>query len=387
MRNLFCVNVYLDAFLDIKGGTGSATMICFHGDTSTELFTGNVLQGGVDTQIEYAGEKRTLSARYMLDGTDYTGQKCRIFIQNEGPSPDPFCVWNTTPRIFTDSENLRWLETADLQGIVQPVPTGVRIFIYDNAPQKVCEEEYWFRANGRKIYSKIVKPIPSEQEGECKHPLMIISHGYNGTGESHMHLARFWAEHGIACIVYDFCGGGVNSKSDGTSVEMSIETEKQDLRDVLQEAKTFDWVSQEQIYLFGSSQGGLISALIASECGDALRGLFLQFPALCLGDDWQEMRATFRGKEFECMGMMLGRKFLDELPTGDVMKQIAEYKGRTLIFHGEQDSLVKASYSRKLQECMANSELDVYPDEIHGFTADREELMMKKILGQVRMSL
>ena len=86
MRNLLDIRVILDACLDVRGEAGSATMICFHGDASSELFTGTILQGGVDTQIEYAGQKRVLSARYALEGTDYTGQKCRIFIQNEEKS-------------------------------------------------------------------------------------------------------------------------------------------------------------------------------------------------------------------------------------------------------------------------------------------------------------
>ena len=387
MRNLLDIRVILDACLDVRGEAGSATMICFHGDASSELFTGTILQGGVDTQIEYAGQKRVPSARYTLEGTDYTGQKCRIFIQNEGAVPDPFCLFHTTPRIFTDSENLRFLETAGLQGIVQSTDTGVRILIYDQTPVQTTEEEHWFRSGGRKIYGKIVKPVSEEGDGDGRHPLVILCHGYNATGDSGIHLARYWAEHGVAGIVFDFCGGGVNSRSDGQPAQMSIETEKQDLRDVLEEAMGFDWVRQDQVYLFGSSQGGLICSLVAPAYREQVRGEFLQFPALCVGDDWHEMKKNFSGREFECMGMMLGRRFLEELPEGDVAKQAAEYPGKVLIFHGDQDSLVKVGYSRHLHACMPNSELDIYPDEIHGFTEHYEELMMQKILGQIRMNM
>jgi hypothetical protein len=59
-------------------------MILFHGDADCDNFHGKVLPGGVDTQVQYQGEKRSLSARYILEGTDIDGCSCRIFVENEG---------------------------------------------------------------------------------------------------------------------------------------------------------------------------------------------------------------------------------------------------------------------------------------------------------------
>ena len=48
-------------------------MIRFHGKVDSEIFEVEKQPGRVDTQKQIGNEPRTLSARYVLEGTDKTG--------------------------------------------------------------------------------------------------------------------------------------------------------------------------------------------------------------------------------------------------------------------------------------------------------------------------
>ena len=103
-------------------------MILFDGYCDSSLFHGKILQGGVDTQRYFADGSGSISARYMLQGVDADGLPCRIFIENQAEVNNGIFK-KTTPKIFTDSLCLKWLETANLYGEVETVDGGVVIVI------------------------------------------------------------------------------------------------------------------------------------------------------------------------------------------------------------------------------------------------------------------
>ncbi len=122
MREVLTIDVRLTGFHEVKGGTGEACMITFDGTASGPFFNGRILPGGVDTQKEFYGEPRSLSARYILEGTDDKGEKCAVFVENNGAMGEDGI--RTVPRILTDSASLRWLETAQLSGTVEDGEPG-----------------------------------------------------------------------------------------------------------------------------------------------------------------------------------------------------------------------------------------------------------------------
>jgi hypothetical protein len=131
MQEVLRFQIALDAAYEVKSEKGTALMILFHGDVDCENFHGKVLPGGVDTQVQYQGEKRSLSARYMLEGTDRDGCPCHIFVENEGvieAEDEPIC---TKPQIITNSKALKYLEYAELKGEVRgDNQGGVTIIIF-----------------------------------------------------------------------------------------------------------------------------------------------------------------------------------------------------------------------------------------------------------------
>ncbi|MBP5298565.1 MAG: DUF3237 family protein [Lachnospiraceae bacterium] len=130
MKEILTINVNLTDIYEVKGKSAEAVMINFGGDAKSEFFEGVILPGGVDTQKEFYPERRTLSARYILEGKDMEGEKCRIFIENNGTADENKFVHETTPRIITDSKALSWMETATLKGTLEPKEGGVIIHIF-----------------------------------------------------------------------------------------------------------------------------------------------------------------------------------------------------------------------------------------------------------------
>ncbi|MCR5671406.1 MAG: DUF3237 domain-containing protein [Butyrivibrio sp.] len=134
MNELLTIEVNLKEIIEVKGGEQTARMILFDGKCDSPAFKGIILPGGVDTQIE-TGETdedivTSLSARYIMDGTDSAGEKCRIFIENNGTGKrgDEVIAY---PKITTDSKALSYLEKADLVSKVEGRPGGVIIHIFE----------------------------------------------------------------------------------------------------------------------------------------------------------------------------------------------------------------------------------------------------------------
>ena len=83
-----------------------------------------ILSAQVDSQRITRGGAQ-LSARYMLEGEDCEGEKCRIFIENSGTAAD-----NCMPFIVTDSRALAFLEQVPLRSMIETTDNGLTVAIY-----------------------------------------------------------------------------------------------------------------------------------------------------------------------------------------------------------------------------------------------------------------
>lgn len=133
-EEVFTVHVRIDNTTRLHNQHGeSVVMISFSGDVTGKYFNGTVLDGGVDTQIiSKAGEPQSLSARYMLQGTDMAGDSCEIYIENNGRFNKHLehVMFRTYPKIITNSKALSFLNDDILVGEGLPTVTGVDIKIY-----------------------------------------------------------------------------------------------------------------------------------------------------------------------------------------------------------------------------------------------------------------
>jgi len=128
-KEVLTVDVNITGFEEVKGKSGEACMIIFDGTAEGSGFKGIIGPCGADTQKQDYGKERFLSARYILIGKDESGKDCRIFIENNG-SFDAKGDITTHPKIYTDSENLVWLETAEIYGKIEGKEGGVIIHFF-----------------------------------------------------------------------------------------------------------------------------------------------------------------------------------------------------------------------------------------------------------------
>lgn len=125
---IFRLHIHVTEENSFDTETNTINMILFDGTCEGEYFNGKILNGGVDTQIYEKGGAGTLSARYMLRGMDKEGVPCRLFIENNGIVGKEETY--TTPKIYTDSKCLKWLEKKELAGKILMENDELIISIY-----------------------------------------------------------------------------------------------------------------------------------------------------------------------------------------------------------------------------------------------------------------
>lgn len=188
-------------------------------------------------------------------------------------------------------------------------------------------------------------------------PIAIISHGFMANQQSVVKYARQFAKWGYASYCFDFNGGCIKGKSDGKTTDMSVLTEKEDLKAVISYVKGLPFVNPDRLILMGCSQGGFVSALAAAELKSQVSRLILFYPAFCIPDDarrGQMMMASFDPDEIpdiiRCGPMQLGRTYPASVRDMDPFQEISAYHGPVLIVHGTEDHVVKLSYAQKAWE-------------------------------------
>lgn len=201
--------------------------------------------------------------------------------------------------------------------------------------------------------SNTIRGVVYRPEGE-KLPLLIASHGFMSNNRTIKTEAMKLAQMGFAVVACDFCGGGIGSKSDGKSTEMSVLTEVEDLLAIIEAASKLSYVDAGNLTLCGFSQGGFVSAIVAAKLKDRVRRLILFYPALCIPDDarkGQMMAAKFDPKNIpetlRCGPMKLGRCYVSDVIGLDPFELIKGYGGPVLIIHGTGDKVVATSYIEK----------------------------------------
>ena len=137
---------------------------------------------------------------------------------------------------------------------------------------------------GKTIYGIFSTPT----DDMTKHGVVIISHGFNGTHHFGRDYFKTLNNLGYYVYAFDFPCGSVRSKSDNNTINMSVSDEKEALKTIVKYFKKQKNVDKKNIVLIGESQGGLVSALAASELKKQISHLILIYPALCIPDNWNE---------------------------------------------------------------------------------------------------
>lgn len=258
-------------------------------------------------------------------------------------------------------------------------PAGMREFRMPEKPSDPAFEtkEITIDSRGMKLYGVAVIP----NSGPSRKPAVIMSHGYGGNHIGFYSQMAELAKSGYVCYAIDFQGGGRGSKSDGSTREMSIFTEKQNLIDVIDAVREWDCVDPDNLFLLGESQGGCVSAITAPEVKEKIKAIALIYPALCIPDD---ARALYKTKddipaEITVMGIEIGKAYYENLLDYDIYNVIKDFDKDVLIVHGSDDELVKQRYSDKAAEIYTHCEHHIIEGAGHGFYGEQKERSNKYV--------
>lgn len=238
------------------------------------------------------------------------------------------------------------------------------------------KKELLITHHGRTVHGYFFKPEVTKRV-----PLVIMSHGYNGCKNDFEKTAEYFADAGIASVACTFCGGSTKDESGFPTTQMTLFTEKEDLIAILEKMEEEPIVDKKHIFLFGASQGGLISAMAAEECKEKIAGMILLFPALCIADNWKERFVSENDipKEVDFWGMKLGDVFFKSMRSFETFKILGHFARPVLIMHGTEDAIVPIKYSMKAVKQYPKAKLEKFVHEAHGFSEDgnrRMEAMM-----------
>ena len=240
-------------------------------------------------------------------------------------------------------------------------------------PQRLSEPGYTVEVrpfsckNGnRTIRGELL--FPKDKQGKL--PTVILCHGLGSRYTLSKTLAGMTlAMSGFACCVFDFYGGNTRSISGGTMLDMSIFTEKSDLNAVTDAVKKLPFVDLENLFLFGESQGGLVSAITADEREADYRAMILYYPAFTLPVGANEKYHTKSEipDTVKWGRTTLGRAYYEPLVGWNVYDHLAGYRKNVLILHGDADQIIDVSCAHKAAEIYDHAELNILSGQPHGF--------------------
>lgn len=238
-------------------------------------------------------------------------------------------------------------------------------------------------------HDRQVDGILYEPKGMDKYPIVIFSHGYNGHKTDFESTATYLAEHGIGAFTFTFCGGSTRDESGMPTTQMTIFTEIDDLQAVISFVKNLEQVDVNHIFVFGGSQGGLVTALAADEMSEEIKGMILLYPAFCIAENWNQRFPNIEDipEEEVLWDMKLGRIFFESIHGFDVYEHIGKYRNHILVMHGDQDLIVNQAFSEKLTKCYKKIRLEVFEGEGHGFSAKGTERMTRMLYEFIKENI
>ena len=240
----------------------------------------------------------------------------------------------------------------------------------------VDSAEVWSERDGNRIFGMMYYNSASSK----KQPAVILSHSSSLTHEAMSGYALAIAKMGYAAYCFDFCGGSDKSKSEGSTDDMTVFTEVEDLRAVVKTVKSQANVEPSQVYLFGSSQGGLVSALLADECPNDFAGMILFYPAFNIPEmvnmfsgfgDWGDFGDFGNWGDFGDFGgmMSMSEAYINSIKDFDVWSHIGKFSKPVCIIHGTADMIVPISNSEKAVGLYPSATLNKIEGANHGFNS------------------
>ncbi len=228
----------------------------------------------------------------------------------------------------------------------------------------------------------VVRGLIYRPDAEGEFPTVIFSHGFGSNYHELMHHGDGYAENGIVCVFFDFCGGGMESTSDGVMQEMTVMTEANDLVAVMESVKCLPYVRTDSLYLHGESQGGFVSAIVGMAYAEDVKGLILWYPAFVIPDD---AKKRIMIGETTVMGIKLSPDYDRVAENIDVKDLQTGFGKPVLLIHGNMDDVVPIEYSRTAAANYGYATLKEVKGAGHGFDGKDSDMAREASIDFIRI--
>jgi uncharacterized protein len=231
---------------------------------------------------------------------------------------------------------------------------------------------------GQYIYGELYRP---QRSGKV--PLVLFSHELACSHETGVDYARELASRGAAVYIFDYRGGGVKSRSEGKTTEMSVMTEVSDLESVLRTAETWNFVDKNHVVLLGASQGGAVASIVASRHVNDLQAMILLYPAFVITDDLHKTYASLDEVEdiVNYRGWItVGKRYVSDMWNFDIYRDMGKFDKPVLLLHGDKDQAVPLEYSKRAATVYPKGKLHVIHGTDHMFP---ERSSYQEAMGEI----
>lgn len=194
-----------------------------------------------------------------------------------------------------------------------------------------------------------------------KIPCIIFCHGFMGNKLGHnfmfVKMARTLEKLNIASIRFDFMGSG---ESDGDFKDVTISSEVEDCKRVLQFVSSLDYIDKDNINILGFSMGAAIAVVIASTYPNIIKNSILMSAGFNMYDIFISEAIGDRLYEFLEKGYInfenniLSEKAIEDAFNYRVFDYLKDMQGNTLIVHGTEDKSVHPLYAKKIQQLLGS---------------------------------
>ena len=219
--------------------------------------------------------------------------------------------------------------------------------------------------------------------GEGPFPTVILGTGIRESCDEYIELAQNFKDNGIACVLFDFCGGPDESRfqshSEGEMLDMTLSSEVKDMNAVLDAVLTLDQTDKDNVFLFGHSFGGEVATVVASQREDDINSLILMEPAYQMADIISLVLIPgIQIPDYVTTPFYLGHDFLEEMIGFDIYSYMSGYDDNVILFQGDTgDSLglLFPQYYEWAGDTFPSMRLEVIQGGDHVFSGDAGRVM------------
>lgn len=206
--------------------------------------------------------------------------------------------------------------------------------------RSATEKQINFYRDGIKIWGKLCLP-----EGDGPFPLVIMSSGFRARGTYNEKWAKQLAAEGYAAAIFDFTGSSPAASNGGSLTDLSVLSEAADLNAVMDSLIAMPCIDKDNVFLFGHSFGGFVSAYVGCKRSGEIRGMLLLEPSFQLRDsvmaDYPELAAI---PDIVYTPDFLGKIFFIDLYSFDIYDLMPGFEKDVLLFAATDPESVGGAY-------------------------------------------